>query len=163
MEIMVAVAATIGSPFAPGDGSDGSALMSAGSIRVTGYPVGAGWVSNTLAEDGGATAVLLLMEEPALPGRSVRARPVALIRALVDGQPRAELLCVPTHDANFGTLTSIEALRAWRVDEDTLATILHRLDPTHRWRVADLEGPATAEAFLAEAHHSYERLTGCLE
>lgn len=163
METTVAVAATAGSPFAPHDGSDGHDLIGAGSTRVTGYPVGAGWVGDTLAEDGGPAAVLLLMEEPALPGRSVRARPVALLHTLVDGRPRTALVCVTAHDANFAALTDVAALRAWHADEDTLGVLLHRLDPGHRWRVTACEGPTAAEAFLAEARHAYERLTGCLE
>lgn len=166
MEVTVAVAATVGSPFAPDagwDGPDGDDLVCEGSTRVTGYPVGAGWAGDTLADDGDPTAVLLLMEEPALPGQSVRARPVALLHTLVDGQPRAEVICVPAHDANFGALTSLEALRSWHADEDTLAAVLHRLDPAHHWQVAGSEGPAAAEAVLAETRNAYERLTGCLE
>ncbi|MFF7144538.1 inorganic diphosphatase [Streptomyces nodosus] len=163
MEVTVAVTATAGSPFAPQDGSDGYDLVSVGSIRVTGYPVGAGRVDDTLTDDGEPTAVLLLMEEPALPGQSVRARPVALVHALVDGSPRAEVLCVPAHDPNFAAFTAPGTLPAWHADADTLATVLHRLDPGRHWRVTGCEGPTAAEPFLAEARHSYERLTGCLE
>ncbi|MEU6606520.1 inorganic diphosphatase [Streptomyces shenzhenensis] len=163
MEVTVAVEATVGSPFAPHDGADWHDLIDTGSTRVTGYPVGAGWVTETRTEEGRPTAVLLLMEEPALPGRSVRARLVALVHALVDGQPRTELLCVPAHDANFAALTDVGTLRAWHADEATLALVLHRLDPAHHWRVAGCESAAAAEAFLAEARHGYERLTGRLE
>lgn len=166
MEVTVAVAATVGSPFAPdagGDGPDGDDLVCEGSTRVTGYPVGAGWASDTLADDGGPSAVLLLMEEPALPGRSVRARPVALLHTLVDGRPRDDVICVPAHDANFAALTGPGALRAWHGDDDTLGAVLRRLDPAHHWRVVGCEGPAAAEAALAATRNAYERLTGRLE
>ncbi|MCS0603697.1 inorganic diphosphatase [Streptomyces sp. LP11] len=163
MEVTVAVAATVGSPFAPHDGADRHDLVDSGSVRVTGYPVGGGWVGETLTEEGGPAAVVLLMAEPALPDQSVRARAVALVHALVDGQPRTEVLCVPAHDPNFAALTDAGALRAWHADEAALSAVLHRLDPAHRWRVADCEDAAAAEAFLAEARHCYERLTGCLE
>lgn len=163
MEIMVMVAATVGSPFAPHDGSDGHDVAAAGSTRVTGYPVGAGRIDDTLTEDGEPTAVLLLMEEPALPGRTVRARPVALVHALRDGRPCPELVCVPAHDANFAALTGVRALRAWHADEGTLATVLHRLDPAHHWRVEECEDPPAAEEFVTEARQAYARLTGCLD
>ncbi|MFC9154661.1 inorganic diphosphatase [Streptomyces bauhiniae] len=159
MECVIVVAATIGSPFAPADGSDGYALMSAGSIRVTGYPVGAGVVAGTLTDDGNPADALLLMEEPALPGQEIRARPVALLHTLVDGLPRTEVLCVPAHDANFAALTDVAALRAWHADEGTLATVLHRLQRGHRWRITELEEAPAAEKFLAEARHCHEGLT----
>ncbi|WP_030421778.1 inorganic diphosphatase [Streptomyces sp. SCSIO 75703] len=160
MEVTVVVGATVGAPFAPADGSDGYTQVSAGSTRVTGYPVGAGHIDDTLTEDGEPTAALVLMEEPALPGRTVRARPVALVHALVDGRPRAEVMCVPAHDPNFAELTGPVALREWHADEETLAVVLHRLDPDHHWRVAHCEGPVAAEEFLDEARDAYERLTG---
>ncbi|MEU6284403.1 inorganic diphosphatase [Streptomyces sp. NPDC047028] len=162
MEITVAVAATAGSPFAPAleDGPGADDLLSEGSIRVTGYPVGAGWVTDSLTEEGRPAAALLLMEEPALPGQSVRARPVALVHAEVDGQPRVEVVCVPAHDANFAGLSDVAALRAWRADEGTLAAVLHRLDRGHQWRITACDGIEAAETFLAEARHAYERLAG---
>ncbi|MEW2131885.1 inorganic diphosphatase [Streptomyces sp. NPDC005435] len=161
MEFLVTVDATIGSPFAPPDGSDGHDLMSAGSTRVTGYPVGSGSAGGTLTGQGGTVPVLLLMEEPALPDRTVRARPVALLHALVDGRPETRVLCVPAHDANFASLADVSALRVWHADEDTVATVLRRFDRSHRWRVMDFEGAAAAEEFLTEARRAYERLTGC--
>jgi inorganic pyrophosphatase len=161
MEITVAVTATAGSPFtpAPDDGPGADDLLSEGSTRLTGYPVGAGWVTDSLTEDGRPAAVLLLMEEPALPGRAVRARPVALLRAVIDGQPRAEVVCVPAHDANFAALNDAAALPAWHADEETLAVILRRLDRGHQWRITACDGIEAAETFLADAHLAYERLT----
>ncbi|MEU6403449.1 inorganic diphosphatase [Streptomyces sp. NPDC046985] len=151
MEWTIAVRALAGSPFAPSDGSDGYDLLSAGSTRVTGYPVGTGPVSGTRAEDGAPVAALLLMEERARAGQCVSARPVALLHTVADGRPRSQVLCVPTHDANFAALRDVDALRAWHADDDALATVLRRLDPAHRWRVTGCEGAAAAAAYLSAA------------
>ncbi|WP_415941906.1 inorganic diphosphatase [Streptomyces sp. 067-1] len=153
MEITVTVTATAGSPFTPipDDGPCADDLLSVGSTRVTGYPVGAGWATDHLTKDGTPASVLILMEEPALPGQSVRARLVALLHAVADGQPRTEVLCVPAHDANFAALTDAAELLSWHADADTLAAVLYRLDRGHQWRITSCEGVEAAETFLTAA------------
>ncbi|MFB9831921.1 inorganic diphosphatase [Actinoallomurus acaciae] len=156
VEITVAVEATAGSPFAPDDGP--GAYGSPG-----GYPIGNGCVTDSLAEDGMPVDVVLLMEEPALPRQAVRARPVALLHAVVDGRPREEVVCVPAGDENFASLTDLPQLADWHADELALAAVLRRLRAGHHCQVTGCEGRRSAETLLARAHHSYERLTGSLE
>lgn len=163
VEVLVAVEATAGSPFTPNDGAETYDLLWAGSSPLSGYPVGEGHVPDSLAGDGEPAAVLLLMEEPARPGVSVRARPVALLHQLVDGRPCDEVVCVPVGDAHFASLTGPEALCAWHADTDALTAVLRRFRPGHTCEITACENRAAAETFLAEAQHSYERLTGSLE
>ncbi|MEU6284409.1 inorganic diphosphatase [Streptomyces sp. NPDC047028] len=164
LDITVAVDATAGSPFTPEDDAAGSYdLLWHGPSQLYGCPVGDGYMPDSLTELGGPANVLLLMEEPAHPDRSVWARPVALLHAVRDGQPYDEVLCVPAGDPRFAALTGPEALRLWHADEGALATVLRRFRPGHTWQITGCEGCREAEEFLAEAHHSYERLTGSLE
>lgn len=156
VEVTVAVEATAGSPFAPDNGP--------GAYESSrGYPVGNGCVTDSLAEDGMPADVVLLMEEPAFPGQAVRARPVALLHAIVDGRPREEVVCVPADDENFAALTDLPQLHDWHADEIALAAVLRRFHAGHHCQVTGCEGRQSAETFLAQAHHSYERLTGSLE
>jgi inorganic pyrophosphatase len=164
VEVTVAVEATAGSPFTPDeDAMRAYDVLWHGPSQLCGCPVGDGYVPDSLTEEGGPANVLLLMEEPARPDRTVRARPVALLRAVRDGQPYDEVVCVPTGDPRFAPLTGPEALRAWHADEGALAAVLRRFRPGHVWQVTGCEGCRVAEEFLAEAHCSYERLTGSLE
>lgn len=162
MECTITVTATVGSPFAPKDGTDGSALVGTGSTGVTGYPVGHGPVEDTADDHGQPVTALLLMPEPALPGGTLTARPVAVLHVSAPGRAQAVVVCVPTHDAHFATLTDLDRLRAWQVDEQSAALVLRRLDRGHSlmWSVTRIEGTEPAAAYLVAARARYRQVTG---
>ncbi|MFB7736131.1 inorganic diphosphatase [Streptomyces sp. NPDC056112] len=161
MEVTVQVEATVGSRVAPDHEPEPTAWQSAHPV-LDGFPVGEGFVGDSLTPDGEPADVLVLMEEPALPG-TVRARPVALLHASVDGQPVDEVVCVTARDPRFEEITDLPGLQAWHCDDAALEALLRRLGHGRAWQVVRCEGAAGAEEFLSDAHHTYERLTGCID
>ncbi|MFD4973347.1 inorganic diphosphatase [Streptomyces sp. NPDC058424] len=162
MEVTVQVEATVGSRVAPDHEPEPAPRQWAGHPVLDGFPVGEGFVSDSLAPNGEPADVLVLMEEPALPG-TVRARPVALLHASVDGRPVDEVVCVTARDPHFEKITGLPGLQAWHCDDAALEALLRRLGHGHAWQVVGCEGAAGAEEFLSDAHHTYERLTGCID
>lgn len=154
--VTVRVEATAGSRFTPEDSFAPSRVL-------TGWPVGEGYVENSLTEDGEPAKALVLLNEPALPGTAVAARPVALARLVVDGEPRETVVCVAEKAADFDAITGVRELRAWHADEAALGEMLLRFGPGHSWQVTGYEGCPAVDEFLARARLGYERLTGSLE
>lgn len=66
------------------------------------YPGDYGFIPQTLAEDGDALDVLVLVNEPTFTGCLIEARIVGLFRMKDRGQPDYKVLGVPHHDPLFG-------------------------------------------------------------
>jgi inorganic pyrophosphatase len=162
MEISIAVEKTTASPIASGEVADLLATVWPGDAESHGYPVGEGRVPHTLTTDGGPAEALVLMEEPALPGSTVKGRPVALYHLLVDGRPREEVICVAAGDPHFEKITDPEGLAPLQADTGALAAVLRHLAPHHSWRVTGCDGHQAAEEYLAQARQRFQNLVGTL-
>lgn len=71
------------------------------------YPSDYGFVPDTLAEDGDALDALVLVSEPTFPGCLIEVRPIGLFRMRDEKGPDAKLLCVPTTDPIWNSLTDL--------------------------------------------------------
>ena len=71
------------------------------------YPSDYGFVPETLAEDGDALDALVLVSEPTFPGCLIEVRPIGLFRMRDEKGPDAKLLCVPTSDPIWNSLTDL--------------------------------------------------------
>ncbi|MBC3843287.1 hypothetical protein GXW82_32975 [Streptacidiphilus sp. 4-A2] len=162
-EVTVMLEATVGSALKPGPEPVVPDPDRGGRRVLDGCPVAEGFVQYTLDEDGQPLDAVVLMDEPALPGREVRARPVAVLYALCDGQPTEVVVCVDTADPRFVGMAGLEDLRAWHADQRSLAQLLGRLGPDRDWAPLRWEGPDAAEEFVFRAQRSYQRMTGCPE
>jgi inorganic pyrophosphatase len=153
--ITVAVEATIGSTIGP-------ARSSAEEPMTQGWPVGRGWVPDTLDEDADPVEALVLMPEPAVGGVWVRAWPVAVLHLTVQDRPEDDVVCV-ADDPACGELVAAGDLAYWCAEPDAWTTALARLSPGPMGVVTGYGPREEAEALLAQAHRAYERLTGCLD
>ncbi|MGW3497322.1 inorganic diphosphatase [Streptomyces sp. NPDC001020] len=150
------------------DATASSALRTIGDVessRLTsgGWPVGHGSVPDTL-DDGRPLDALVLMPEPALPGATVPALPLAVLHLAAPQSATVApvLLCV-AEDPRFVDLGGAEDPTRRPAALDAWAAVLARLQPRTSYKITDC-GPRTeAERLLAEAHRAYERLTGCLD
>ncbi|MFE2373832.1 inorganic diphosphatase [Streptomyces sp. NPDC059398] len=159
--VTVTVEATSGSLFTT-ETPPAPARADVYSPLLYGCAVGEGWLEGSLDEDGEPADALVLLDEPALPGLTVPARPIALAHLTVDGTPNDTLLCVAADQARFDEITDIRTLESWHANETTLADVLQRFGPTHDWQVRGIDGPLAAEEFVSTARHNFERLTGSL-
>ncbi|MCO6437742.1 MAG: inorganic diphosphatase [Phycisphaerae bacterium] len=66
------------------------------------YPGDYGFIPQTLAEDGDALDILVLVNEPTFTGCLIEARIVGLFHMKDRGQPDYKVLGVPHHDPLFG-------------------------------------------------------------
>ncbi|MFE5077568.1 inorganic diphosphatase [Streptomyces halstedii] len=157
--VTVTVEATSGSLFAPEDQSD-SPRTSAYSPLLSGCAVGEGYVDDSLDENGDPADALVLLDEPALPGRAILARPIALAHLTVDGTASETLICVAAGQPKFDEITDFSTLESWHASETTLADVLQRFGPSHNWQVRGIDGPMAAEEFVRTTRHNFELMTG---
>jgi inorganic pyrophosphatase len=64
------------------------------------YPANYGSITQSLAGDGDPLDVLVITREPLHPGVIVEVRPVAVLKALDDGEQDDKILAVPAHDVD---------------------------------------------------------------
>ncbi|HOG47511.1 MAG TPA: inorganic diphosphatase [Anaerolineae bacterium] len=84
------------------------------------YPGDYGLVPQTLAEDGDALDVLVMVTEPTFPGCVIQARPLGLFRMLDRGVPDNKVLAVPATDPLFA-----DAMDLGDVPRHFLAEVAH--------------------------------------
>lgn len=136
------------------------------SRRLTsgGWPVGHGRVPDTIDTEGSPLDALVLMPEPALAGATVPAWPLGVLhRIRTESDPAVPVLLCVAEDPSFIDLVDTDDLPRWHAEGDAWAAVLARLQHQAVGTVTDCGTRAEAEHMLSDAHHAYERLTGCLE
>ncbi len=73
------------------------------------YPADYGFVPKTLAEDGDPLDVLVLLDEPTVPGCHIRARPIGVFWMADEKGPDAKLLAVPYGDPRWNALVDLDS------------------------------------------------------
>ncbi len=68
------------------------------------YPSDYGFVPDTLALDGDALDVLVLVSEPTFPGCLIEVRPVGVFNMTDEKGPDAKVLCVPVSDPIWNSI-----------------------------------------------------------
>ena len=76
-------------------------------FTATSYPADYGFVPNTLAEDGDPLDVLVLLDEPTVPGCHIRARPVGVFWMVDEKGPDAKILAVPAGDPRWEHISDL--------------------------------------------------------
>ncbi|MGH9044596.1 MAG: inorganic diphosphatase [Acidimicrobiales bacterium] len=71
------------------------------------YPADYGFVPETLAEDGDPVDVLILIDEPAVPGSVVNVFPLGVLRVRDEHGPDPKVICVLADQASREGLTDI--------------------------------------------------------
>ncbi|MGW4031835.1 inorganic diphosphatase [Streptomyces sp. NPDC004838] len=127
-----------------------------------GWPVGHGYVVDTLGDDGRPVEALVLMREPAVPRGQAAAWPIAVLHLAARGRTMDEVLCV-AEAAPFTDLVDLPDLPRWHAQPEAWAQALARLTPDSAYRIAGLGPAAEADELLGTARHAFLQLTGCLE
>ncbi|MFJ5531037.1 inorganic diphosphatase [Streptomyces sp. NPDC093261] len=156
--ITVDIDATVSSTIRKSD--DGAS----GRLTSTGWPVGHGRIPDTLDTDGLPLGALVVMPEPALAGATVPAWPLGVLHRIgAESVSAAPVLLCVAEDPSFIDLADTDDLPRWHAEGDAWAAVLARLQHQAVGKVTDCGTRAEAEHLISDAHHAYERLTGCLE
>ena len=81
------------------------------------YPANYGFVPQTLWEDGDPLDVLILGDEPLVPGCIVEARPIGVLDMIDGGEGDAKVLAVPTADPRWKNTKDISDLEPHFLEE----------------------------------------------
>ncbi len=81
------------------------------------YPANYGFVPQTLWDDGDPLDVLVLGQEPLVPGCLVEARPIGVLDMIDGGDGDAKVLAVPTSDPRWKNTRNIDDLEPHLLDE----------------------------------------------
>ncbi|KAL1565895.1 Soluble inorganic pyrophosphatase 3 [Salvia divinorum] len=81
------------------------------------YPHNYGFIPRTLCEDNDPIDVLVLMQEPVLPGTMLRCRPIGLMPMVDQGEKDDKLIAVCADDPEYRHYTDIKQLAPHRLME----------------------------------------------
>lgn len=114
------------------------------------YPTDYGFVLDTLARDGDHLDVLVLTEEPAVPGSLRTARPIGMLDMEDEKGPDEKILAVPMGDPRYAEIMTLDDLpQHWRLEIGTFfdsykaleggkgATVRGWRGPDEAWRAID--------------------------
>lgn len=118
------------------------------------YPGDYGFIPQTLAEDGDAMDILVMVNEPTFSGCLIEARPIGLFKMTDKGQNDFKVLAVPSSDPMFTEYHDI-----WRVPPHFLREVEHFFATYKQLEEATVktEGWHGAEAAREEIMASIER------
>jgi len=81
------------------------------------YPANYGFVPRTLWEDGDPLDVLVMGQEPLIPGCLIEARPIGVLDMIDGGEGDAKVLAVPTADPRFKNTKDIKDIEPHLLEE----------------------------------------------
>lgn len=81
------------------------------------YPAEYGFIPGTLADDGDALDVIVLIDQPTFPGCWMRVRPIGILRLRQEGERDDKVLCVAVTDPLYADTTDISDIPAHRLLE----------------------------------------------
>ncbi len=128
-------------------------------FTATSYPADYGFVPNTLAEDEDPLDVLVLLDEPTVPGCHIRARPVGVFWMVDEKGPDAKILAVPAGDPRWDHISDLAD-----VPPHLLAEIRHffevykALEPAKSTEVGRWAGRPEALQEIADAIERFDRV-----
>ena len=130
-------------------------------FTATAYPSDYGFIPETLSEDGDPLDALVLLEDPTFPGCWVSARPVGIFWMTDDAGGDAKVLCVPTGEPRWASVTDLDGLPEMLTDEiGHFFEVYKALEPGKGTDVRGWEGAAAARAEIASCQARYQQHGG---
>jgi inorganic pyrophosphatase len=121
------------------------------------YPTDYGFVVGTLAEDGDALDVLVVVDEPTFPGCHLLARPIGVLDMTDEKGPDQKILAVPVGDPRFSKIHDLGDIDPhWLREIENFFETYKQLED--KWTdVVGWENAATAARVIQEARELHER------
>jgi inorganic pyrophosphatase len=95
----------------------GGVALSRVLYQSVAYPAEYGFIPGTLAEDGDALDVVVLIDQPTFPGCIMRVRPIGILRLRQEGERDDKVLCVAVADPLYAETFDINDIPSHRLLE----------------------------------------------
>ncbi len=125
-------------------------------FTATSYPADYGFVPDTLAEDDDPLDVLVLLDEPTVPGCHIRARAIGVFWMTDEKGPDAKILAVPSNDPRWDPVQELDDIA-----DHLLAEISHffevykALEPSKSTEIGRWAGRTAALEEIAAARRRF--------
>jgi inorganic pyrophosphatase len=122
------------------------------------YPSNYGFIPQTYCRDHDPLDILVLSQEPVIPGCVMKARPIGMLPMYDSGQEDFKIVAVHANDPIYTTYNDISQL-----PPHTLREIRHffeiykELEKAGQVKVEDFRGRIDAHAYIREAIRAYAR------
>ena len=128
------------------------------------FPYDFGFVPSTIAEDGDPTDVLVLMDEPAFPGCSLKCRVIGIIEGEQGAKKEKErndrVVGIERDNHSYAHIEHIRDLGKTFVRElEEFFVNYHRLSG-EQYRVLDVRGPREAQRRIKDGTRTYKKEHG---
>ncbi len=140
------------------DKETGLILLDRVLYTSTHYPANYGFIPRTFGDDGDPLDVLVLCTEPLDPLTLVRCYPIGYISMLDDGKNDEKIIAVPFADPTYNRYRDIADLPPHVFDEMAHFFSVYKALEGKETVAGDVNGRADAEAVIAAAIQSYEKL-----
>ncbi|MDQ0177844.1 inorganic diphosphatase [Bacillus chungangensis] len=119
------------------------------------YPAEYGFIENTLALDGDALDILVLVSNPTFPGCIIDTRVIGFLNMIDSGEEDAKLIGVPVEDPRFDEIKTLEDLPQHRLKE--IAHFFERYKDLQgkKTEIGKWEGAEAAAALVEECKKRY--------
>lgn len=125
-------------------------------FTATTYPADYGFIPDTLGEDGDPLDVLVLLDEPTIPGCHIRARAIGVFWMRDEAGPDAKVLAVPAGDPRWDGLRTLDDVPPYlRAEIAHFFEIYKALEPSKSTEVGDWAGRDDAVAEIAAARRRH--------
>lgn len=121
------------------------------------YPANYGFVPQTLWEDGDPLDVLVLGDEPLVPGCIVEARPIGVLDMIDGGEGDAKVLAVPTSDPRWKSTKDISDLEPHLLEEIKHFFTVYKDLQMKKVEVGDWKGKGEAIKAVEQSIDLYQK------
>ncbi|OGZ17265.1 MAG: inorganic pyrophosphatase [Candidatus Lloydbacteria bacterium RIFOXYC12_FULL_46_25] len=121
------------------------------------YPANYGFVPQTLWEDGDPLDVLVLGDEPLVPGCIVEARPIGILDMIDGGEGDAKVLAVPTSDPRWKSTKDISDLEPHLLEEIKHFFTVYKDLQMKKVEVGDWKGKEEAIKAVEQSIELYQK------
>jgi inorganic pyrophosphatase len=125
-------------------------------FTATAYPADYGFVPDTLAEDGDPLDVLVLLDEPTVPGCHIWARPIGVFWMADEKGPDAKVLAVPAGDPRWSHIADLDDVHPFLLEEIRhFFEVYKALEPSKGTEIGRWDGQEVALTEIADARRRF--------
>ena len=122
------------------------------------YPSNYGFIPQTYCRDHDPLDILVLSQEPVVPGCVMDARPIGMLRMLDQGHEDIKIIAVHVNDPFYAAIQDISALTPHILTETRhFFEIYKELEKVGKVVVEDFRGRIDAQAVVRESRQAYQR------
>lgn len=121
------------------------------------YPTDYGFIPHTLAEDGDALDVLIIVEDPTIPGCRIKVRPLGVLEMSDEKGLDQKIVAAPVADPRFEEVRELSDLAEHWLLEIRTFFLTYKILEDKPTDVHDWHGRERAWEIIREAKERYEK------